>query len=197
MKPADEGVAAVSGDMNGAGHLVERDAPERPEALEAGSGKRPEELVEDGAIRWGGVRGAEDRGQAGSGRAVGNARHVEAEEVPKVVVSSCTGGCGLAARFGGTSRPSGWLADDLDLGRGNGAAERQRPTEAVSGRFRGASGKLRAAGSPLTNDLDLPRGTGRVENGRGGGHRPCRKSVPSVGSHRGSGGRRCPRRAEG
>ena len=35
----------------------------------------------------------------------------------------------------------------------------------ASGRFRGSSGKLRAAGSPLTDDLDLPRGTGRVENG--------------------------------
>ena len=37
VEPADEGVTPVSGDVQGAGHLRERDAAEGSEALEAGS----------------------------------------------------------------------------------------------------------------------------------------------------------------
>ena len=42
----------------------------------------------------------------------------------------------------------------------------KRPVRADPGRFRGSSGKLRAAGSPLTAESDPPRGRGRVEIGR-------------------------------
>ena len=86
VEPADEGVTPVSGDVQGAGHLIERDPAEGSEALEAGGRERPEELGKDVAVRRGQVGGAEHPVQAGGGGPVRHTGQVGTREIAKVGV---------------------------------------------------------------------------------------------------------------